>query len=196
MQTAEFNYEDFHKPRAGDEKLAIRFFVKAKQDGEASQEQGRPIFKEMEYIQIMIPGDRGNILQRPVSEQDRGRFKVQYEHWKSTRTAELTQGTPLESWGLLSLAQIEEFKYFGIRTIEHMAALNDDLAQRIHGAQMLKQKAHAALEIMRGDAPMKKMQAELDKRDSELADLKNSIREQAALIAELQANQRAAPKRP
>lgn len=186
MQTAEFDYTDFHKPRAGDEKLAISFFIKAKQDGEETQKQGRPIFKEHEFIRIMIPGDRGHIIVRPVNDGDRGRFRQQYEHWKKTNGENALNGTPLEAWGILNLAQVEEFRYFGIRTIEQMADLRDDIAQKIPGTQGLKEKAKRAVEIMAGEAPMKKMQAELAKRDEEMATLKQAIEDQARIITELQ----------
>lgn len=190
MQTADFNHEDFSKPRAGDERLAIRFFIKAKQDGEASQKEGRPIFKEHEFIQIMIPGDRGHIIIRPVNDGDRGRFSKQYDHWKRTQSNDLVDGTPLEAWGIIGLAQIEEYKYFGIRTIEHMANIRDDLAAKITGTQILKQKAQVFLETAKGEAPMKKMAAELVKRDEEINTLKNALEEQGKILAELQAERK------
>lgn len=185
MQTADYNYQDFHQPRAGDEKLAVRFFIKPKQDGEKSQTEGRPIFREVEYIQIMIPGDRGHIIVRPVSDQDRGRFGKQYEHWKKLRDDSLAEGTPLENWGLLNLAQIEEFKYFGIRTVEHMASIRDDLAGKIPGTHGLKQKAQEYLDVLKMEAPMKKVAAELERRDAEMASMKVALEDQAAIIAEL-----------
>lgn len=184
METAEYDYTMFHKPRAGDEKLAIRFFIKAKQDGELSQKEGRPIFKDHEYIQIMIPGDRGHVLVRPVQDQDRGRFAQQYAHWKKTNDNELGAGTPLEHLGL-SLSQVEEFRYFGIRTIEHMANIRDDLAAKIPGTQGLKTKAQAYLEVLKEEAPMKKVRAELEKRDAEMETLRTALADQAKIIKEL-----------
>jgi hypothetical protein len=192
MQTAEFNHEDFSTPRAGDEKLAVRFFIKAKQDQMASQEAQRPIFKEHEYIQIMVPGDRNQTIVRPITPPDRERFAKQYAHWKTTQSNELVQGTPLEAWNTLSLAQIEEYRYFGIRTIEQMADLRDDVCQKITGATSLKQKAQVFMQLAKDEAPMKRVQAELDKRDNELETLRQAIADQAKIIAGLQAGQVAA----
>lgn len=186
MQTAEYNHEDFTKPRAGDEKLAVRFFIKAKQDAEASQIEGRPVFREHEYVQIMVPGDRNQAIVRPLAQHDRERFSQQYDHWKKTQSNDLVVGTPLEAWGILSLAQIEEFRYFGVRTIEHMAELRDDICQKMPGAITLKQKAMKFLELAKEDAPLRKVQAELDKRDNELATLKAAVEDQAKVIKKLQ----------
>ena len=49
-------------PGAGnDSKLWIRFFVDAEQDLEESEQAGRPIFSEKEFIEIRIPGDKDEI---------------------------------------------------------------------------------------------------------------------------------------
>jgi hypothetical protein len=190
METADFDHNVFSPDRsqqhAADRSLAVRFFVKAKQDADASAKEGRPIFKEYEYIQIMMPGDRTQVNIRPLSARDKERFAAQYENWKKNNSNEVLNGTPLEAWGLLSLAQIEEYRFFGIRTIEHMADLRDDIAGKIPGATILKQKAKAFIEIAKQEAPMKRVQEELDKRDAEIAALKNALAEQGAALQQLQ----------
>lgn len=190
----EYDYQDFEKERAGDDKLAIRFFRKAQQDSEKTILEKRPIFKEVDYIQIMVPGDRSSIIQRPLSPSDQARFARQYEHWLKTQQETLAQGTPLEAWGILNLAQVEEFRYFGIRTIEHMAELRDDLCQKIMGATTLKQKAQKFIELAKEDAPMRKVQAELDSRDNKIAALETAVADQAKRIEELLQNQRTPKK--
>ncbi len=185
METADFDVNDFSKPRAGDERLAVRFFRKAKEDHEASMKEGRPIFKDVDFIQVMVPGDRNNTHVRPVAPGDKVRFQKQYQHWKSTQNNDMAIGTPLEAWGILSLAQIEEFRYFGVRSIEHMAGLNDDLCGKIHGALSLKQRANMFLQLLKDEAPLRKVQAELDTRDGKISTLEVAVKEQAEMIAEL-----------
>lgn len=186
MQTAEFDHNDFSKQNAGDEKLAVRFFIKAKQDSDLSAEAKRPIFKEHEYISVMVPGDRHQMVVRPVTDYDKSRFSKQYEHWKKTQSNELVIGTPLEAWGVLNLAQVEEYRYFGIRSIEQMADLRDDICSKIMGAVSLKQRAQQFMALAKDEAPMKKFQAELDKRDNEIATLRQAVEAQAAELAKLQ----------
>lgn len=185
--TLEYNHEDFAKDRAGDEKLAIRFFRKAKQDSEESQKLGRPVFTEVDYIQIVVPGDRTSAIVRPVSPGDMARFERQYQHWQKTQQEEVLAGTPLEAWGNMSLGQIEEFRYFGVRTIDQMAALRDDVCQKIMGATQLKQKAIAFLALAKDEAPMKRVQVELDKRDLQIAALTQALKEQGEALQKLQA---------
>src|SRR5882672_146746 len=182
----EYDHNVFKQDQAGDEKLAIRFFRKAKQDSESSIRENRPVFMEIDYIQIVVPGDRTSTIVRPVTDSDIGRFGKQYEHWKKTNQEEMLNGTPLDAWGILNLAQIEEFRYIGVRTIEHMANLRDDICQKIMGATQLKQKATAFLEMAKADAPLKKVQEELDKRDTTIASLEEAVKQQGKLIEELQ----------
>lgn len=187
MDTADFDVKSFAEgSRMGDEKLALRFFTKAKQDMDKTAEAGRPIFREIDYIHIMVPGDRNQAIIRPVAPADKIRFERQYEHWKKTQSNDVMIGTPLEAWNILSLSQIEEFRYFGVRSIEHMADLRDDVAQKITGALQLKQKAQAFIAIMKEEAPMKKVQSELDKRDKEIAALTASMAEMAAAMKKMQ----------
>jgi len=180
LATFEGDQHEFSRPRAGDEKLAVRFFTKAAQDSEQTALQGRPIFKDVDYIQIVLPGDRSNTIVRPISDTDRGRFEKQYEHWKKTKEEEMLQGTPLEAWGIMSLAQIEEFRYFGVRTIDQMASLRDDICGKIMGATPLKQKALVFLELAKEGAPLKAMQLELGKRDEQIDSLMKAVEAQAA----------------
>lgn len=192
----EYDHEDFSKERAGDEKLALRFFRKAKQNSEKTAVAGRPIFEEEDYIQIMIPGDRTSTIVRPVSPIDKARFGKQYEHWQRTQQEEMLQGTPLDAWGIMNLAQIEEYRYFGIRTIEQLASLRDDICQKIMGATALKQRAESFLQMAKDAAPMQAMQLELKKRDDTISGLQTQMEEMGKIIKKMEAgsNVKAATK--
>jgi hypothetical protein len=186
METYEGDMDLFTRDRAGDEKLAIRFFVKAAQDMEKTREAGRAIFNEVEFIQIVIPGDRNNVIVRPVMDIDKRRFERQYEHWKKTNDSEAVIGTPLEAWGVLNLGQVEEFRYLGVRSVEHMADLHDDLVGKIMGAAELKRRAQLFIMAAKENAPLQKMQGELEKRDNDIAALQKAVDDQAAIIKQLQ----------
>jgi hypothetical protein len=188
LATFEGDQHEFTRARAGDEKLAVRFFAKATQDGEQTALQGRPIFKEVDYIQIVLPGDRTNTVVRPVSAVDAERFRLQFEHWKRTKEEQMLQGTPLEAWGIMNLAQIEEYRYFGVRTIDQMAELRDDVCQKIMGATPLKQRAIAFLAMAKDKAPLQAVQAELVKRDEQIESLTKAVEAQAAELKAMREN--------
>lgn len=185
MDTIDYDYTIHSRPRAGDERLAVRFFRKAKQDPDKTAEAGRPIFVEYDFIQVMVPGDRDSAHVRPVRPNDIVRFKQQYDHWKATQNNDAVSGTPIEVLGL-TLGQVEEYRYFGVRTVEQMAELRDDIVLKMMGASTFKQKAQAYLEIIKSEAPMRKVSVELEKRDNQIETLQTAIAEQAILIKQLQ----------
>lgn len=186
MDTFNEDVDLFTKDRKGDERLGIRFFRKAARDDVKSDTEGRMVFRDVEYIQIMVPGDRDNIIIRPAGEGDKKRFGQQYDDWKRNETAEqIVLGTPLEMWGRLSLSQIEEFRYIGVRSVEQLAELNDTAMTKMPGAHELKRKAQAFLLAQKEEAPMRRLQAELETRDTELARQGRALEEQTDTIENL-----------
>jgi hypothetical protein len=173
METYEGDPQDFSPGdnRKGDEHLAVRFFRKAARDDVASAEAGVMRFKELDMIQIMVPGDRDNVIVRPAGEGDIRRFSKQYEDWKRNATSEQLNGIPLEMWGKLSLAQIEEYRYIGVRSVEQLSQLADVACMKLPGALEMKRKAAAFLEVQKDEAPMRKVQAELEQRDQVIAEM-------------------------
>lgn len=183
METYEGDVELFLKERKGDERLAVRFFRRAVRDDVRSLEDGVARFKEVEHIQIMVPGDRDNVIVRPAGEGDKRRFGQQYEDWKRNETSEQVIGTPLELWGRLTLSQVEEFRYIGVKSVEQLAELNDAACLRMPGAVELKRKAQAFTQAQADEAPMRKLQAELETRDEKIAAQDERIAQQDAAMA-------------
>jgi hypothetical protein len=132
-----------------DAKLWVMFELRPERDTAASGEQGRPIYKDREWIKIKIPGDRDEV-ERPITEHDKARFSKQYDHWKQTGKEAVT-GTPLEVWPAITRGQVEELKHFNVRTVEDLAGLSDATTQRFMGVQSLKQKAAAFIEAANGN---------------------------------------------
>lgn len=162
-----------------DSKLLVHFDMRPKMDKAQSKEQGRPIFVPKEFVTIHVPGDKNNVVCRPVSDLDRRRFPRQYTAFKANERQDDT-GTPLETVSWLTREQVEELKYFRVRTLEALADLSDVHAQKFHGVQKLKQRAADAIARAKMDAPAAKLQEELRLRDAKIA-------EQTELLARLSA---------
>jgi hypothetical protein len=187
METFEHDPKDFTPgdSRKGDEHLAVRFFRKAARDDVASAAEGIMRFKEVDMIQIMVPGDRDNVIVRPAGAGDINRFGKQYEDWKRNSTSEQLNGTPLELWGKLSLAQVEEYRYIGVRTIEQLSQLSDSACMKMPGSLDLKRRAAEFISLQKDEAPLRKVQAELEARDATITSLTERL-------AAIEANQQAA----
>jgi len=165
-----------------DARLWVKFETRPKQDMEATVKENRPIYVEQEWILIMVPGQQDTV-ERPIEYLDKQRFSKQYDHWKSTGK-EVVVGTPLELWPGVTRAQVEELKYFKIRSVEDLANLADSSASQFMGMQGLKQKAKAFLEAASGNAGLK-FQSALESKDAEIETLKNMVKEQSEKIEQI-----------
>ena len=174
---------------AMDKKLYVNFYVRAVMNNFRSAEEGRPIFDEVDYIRIIIPGDKNNVVDTKVTEEHKMRFEKQFERFKKNQE-QAVSGTPLEVWPQMTVGQVAELKAMNIHTVEQLADVPDNLAQKIMGSHALRAKAKMFLEAAAGEAVNSKMVAELEKRDIELAALK----EQMAQIVKIQAAKAAPTK--
>jgi len=159
---------------AMDHKLMVNFYVRAVQNNFKSSQEGRPIFDEVEFVRIIIPGDTKTIIDTKVTNEYRNRFAEKYERFKKGM-AQAQTGTPLEVWPQMTVGQVAELKAMHISTVEQLADLSDVLAQKIMGSFQLRQKAQVFLEAAKGEAQNSKMAAELEKRDIEIAALKAQV---------------------
>ena|SRR5262245_7247030 len=172
----EFDYRQFNpqNPYMGDDKLPVRFYIGAVRDDAASESASRPIYRDVDCIQIFNSKD--NVIDRPVRDTDKQRWPNAYAAFKQSGKGEPgTVGTPLEHWPLMTRAQVEEYRYFKIFTVEQLAEMPDSIGGQIQGFQRLKALAKVMMEVAKGDAPFVKMRAEMEKRDGEIAELKAEV---------------------
>lgn len=183
---ADFNPADFEHREAADKSVYVKFYMRPTLNQSKSDAEGRPIFDDREYLEIRTPGNQTNIINRPVSDMDRQRFRRAYQQFKAGDEEQLT-GTPLSEVPWITRSMVEELIHVRIRTLEHLANVNDDVCGRIPGLYALKDRAKAALDKAAGDAPFIAMQAKNEELVNELATLKQALAEQAALLKKLNA---------
>lgn len=169
-----------------DGKLLVHFDMRPHMDKVKTKSEGRPIFVSREYITIHVPGDKNNVVCHPVSDLDRRRFPRQYARFKANEQQSDT-GTPLETVPWITREQVEELKYFKVRTLEALADLSDGNLQKFHGIQKLKQKAADQIARAKMDAPAAKLQEELRARDLKIAQQEKLLTELAAKVEALSA---------
>lgn len=171
-------------PSTGESRLWARFFLDAEHDVEASDKAGRPIYRDREFVEIRVPGDKDEIRVRPVRESDKQQFPRQYAAFKQGVEAPVV-GTPLDKLPFVTKAQVAELNAIGVRTAEQLRDMSDANAQKIMGANGLRKRVADFLEAAAGAAPAIELRAELEKRDNEIEALKNLIDEQRKRMDEL-----------
>lgn len=158
----------------GDSKLFVQFYRKPALQPALSAQEGRAIYKEVDYIKIMVPGDKLSIIERQVNDIDKRRFADKYQKWLAG-AGNVIEGTPLSSLPKMTPSKVQEYKYFGIHTVEQLADANDNVGQRFFGFNEDKRAAKAFVELAKGNAPIEKMNAELKERDAKIEELQAQI---------------------
>lgn len=158
----------------GDEQLMVRFFKKAVLSELKTKEEGRPIYDDLDHILIVVPGDDKIRIETIVTPEHAERFMVEFKQFKENGEVAET-GTPLEQWAALSPAQVAEFKHFQVRTVEQLAGMADSTAQKFPGINNLRERAKHYLKTAADSAIVERQDAELAKRDAEIAELRKMI---------------------
>jgi len=183
METLDYDYTMHARQGAGDDNLLVKFYVDAVKDEKASLEEGRPVFKDVEFIDIRIPGNKDNIVVRPVrAPSDMERFPRHYAAFKARVSQETVVGTPLAQWPnpAMTPSRIAELYALNIRTVEQIVATPDSVTQKVMGFQTLKNSAVTYLEITKSSAPIGALTKKLD---DALAIIETQGRELARLTA-------------
>lgn len=167
-----------------DDRLRVQFGFFPELDQDATSKNGRPIYREKEYITIMIPGER-DVVHRPAWEKDFERFPRQYAAFKNKQNQEAASGTPLKMVPWLTLSQVKELEYFNCVTVEQLAAMPDSTSMKFIEIQKLKQLAKDFVQAAKEAAPLTAMRAEMDKKDGELASMKAQIDKLTKLVEKL-----------
>lgn len=146
-----------------------RFFIDAVPDKARSEEQGRQCFREVEKVEIIIPGDKNNRPIHKVNDEHRRRWPDAYAKFQKTREETYGDGTPLEQYPALSKAMVLEMKAMGILTVEALAGLDDQAAENIRGGRQIRERARQYIQ------PPSETEAELRK----------TVHDQAQTISEM-----------
>lgn len=175
------NPDDF-KQGAGDDRLMVIFYRDVLQDETESVAQGRPIFRDVDFVRIHIPGDPTSIVVRPASDADKRRFAMQWARYlQGKKDEEQISGTPLKEWPLVTRAQVEELRYFQIMTVEHLADVSDGVKAKMPGLTRLAQQAKIWLERTNATAAAAQHQQTIENQANRIAVLERAVQ---ALTAE------------
>ena len=145
-----------------DDKLHVRFFMRPRIDVVKSQEANRPIYKDVAFIEIMIPGDKNNIVTAEVWSQHILRFPTHWEQFQAGVKNQIV-GTPLRLAPFLTESHVAELEYFKILTVEQLANLADS-NMTFMGAREMQQAAKRFLDKASSNEVLMKRIEELESK--------------------------------
>jgi hypothetical protein len=166
---------------AMDNKLFVQFHMRAVKAGAKSDAAGRPIFEDIPYIRIHVPGDKTTVIEEPVNDEYKERFAAQWAKFEKG-LQQSPEGTPVEQWPQLTVGQAQEFKAMNVYTVEQLANMSDASAQKFMGGFELRRKAEVFLKVSKDTAEAQRLATENTELKGMLAALQEG---QARLMAQI-----------
>ena len=180
-----------------DSRLAVKFYKRAVKLEHESNEAGRPIFKDYDFVRIMVAGDSLTEIDTYAQNSHKQRFPRQWLQYQATQdTSSEMIGTPVEEWTLISQSQAQELRGIKFMTVESIANASDLQLQRIGmiagmSPHAFRDKARTFLNLAEETADATKrteeinqLKQELAKKDEETAKIKAETDAKLALMQE------------
>lgn len=170
-----------------DNLVVPRFYIHTTEDKAESKKQGRPIFKDMEVVEVRFAGNRQTVSVFPAHsvcgqlQDEDGNFRSmtyaerwpdQYRRFKA-KQHQVAAGTPLSELPFLTEAKRSELRALSIYTAEALSALDGENLKTLgQGGRELKNQATAYLENASGSANVTRMAAEIESLKQQLAEVR------------------------
>lgn len=160
--------------------LSVRFYQDKFLLGYASEQAGHPVYEDRDFIEINVPGDMNNVLNRVVTDNDKKDFAASFARYKSGLEPSV-EGTPVESWPRLTSASAANYKAMGVKTVENVSEMSDQVCNKVSmGAMADRTAAKAFLALAKDSALAQKQALEIERQNNTIADLQRQINELAA----------------
>lgn len=173
-----------------DASLGVRFFYLSVDDEAESRASGMAKFKDIEMIEVLIPGSRDNV-HRKVKEEDKIRFKRQYDAFKESNSNQL-QGTALSQFPFISASQRKELEYLNIFTGEQLVNMPDGNIDKIGiGGRELIKKVKAFMDMAQDTAVAVALAEKNERLEREM----ELMKEQIAILTKRQNETQEAPRK-
>lgn len=101
-----------------------KFYLKTVFDQVRTDEEGKPCYKDVPYVQISNPSDNKTKWDLPVKDKHKEMFPNGWSNFEAGTEGE-APGTPLEVWRTLPAARCKELQSAGFLAIEQIANCPD-----------------------------------------------------------------------
>lgn len=181
-------YQDpYALPAPKENNLHVQFRLEPVHQTKSSEDEGRPIYKDIPYIRITFPGDRNKIIDRPVdlhgvgqAPSDPRRFPRQWAAFQA-QTEQVQDGWAITEWPRISKSQALEFKGLNIHTVEALADIQDGFMDKIGlSAVKLRDAARSDLAQAKDGKEITRLTAENETLRLDLVQIKAQLGELSA----------------
>lgn len=175
----------------------VQFEMRPEEDRSASIKAGHYVAKNVAYALITSPGSRDCTEQiadewlARIKERARSgtfnpkwveHFEFLYKEWTNENTLP-ENGAPIKGWPIASPAMQQQILQANVRTVEDLAAANEDTMRRIGmGARDLQTKARAWLEAASGTGKVAAKNAALEVENEQLKERLKVLEQRLASV--------------
>ena len=171
----------------GDNSMTVIFYKRAVHNAVKSGNAGRPVHEDVDFVRIHPPGERLNIVEREVQQNDKRRWPNQWNAYASGKE-QSADGTPL---GLLfprHPAVIANLQAMGFNTVEHLANASATAIDAIGmNGQDYVNYAQKYLQTSTGGVAFHKMQMEVEDAKRREVRLMKQLEDMQTQIAQMNA---------
>lgn len=143
---------------------------------------GMPVIENRTFVEIKMTNNTTEVYDQPATEDKVRRFPVEYQRYKLAQK-QSAEGTPLEMFAFLDAAEIESLKMRGIFTVEALAALGKETAEKLDIAEQ-QNRAEKFLAVSKNNSVIDEFakketeyKAEIENLQAQIAELKKKIKE-------------------
>jgi len=169
-----------------DSRLAVKFYKRAVKLEHETNEAGRPIYKDYDFVRIMVAGDNLTEIDTYAQESHKQRFPRQWLQYQASQdSSSEIHGTPIEQWPLISQSQAQELRAIKFLTVESVANASDLQLQRI--GMIAGMSPHSFRDKAKSFLNLATESAEAAKRAEEINQLKQELAQKAEENAKIKA---------
>lgn len=160
-----------------------RFHMVAKLNKKQSDEAGRPMHDQVEWVDVVIAGDRNSQPSHKVTDIDKHKWPDEYSAFKNGAKMPV-QGTPLSEWNQLSVSQVADLTSIGVLTVDMLADLSDSQIQGYGmGGMQLREKAKAFIETSADQAIPQHLATQNAKLTEDMTFMEKQVEDMKAALA-------------
>ena len=168
-----------------DSQTVAMFYTKSVFDAAKSAAEGTRQYINQIFVRIHPPGERLNIIDRPVQESDKRRFSHQWNSFLQNKT-QVPEGTPIDLLFPNNPATADSLKGMGVYTIQQCASLSANAIENVGmGGREWVNMAVQYLDSAKSGTSFLKLRAELDKKEQDNKLLKRQFEQIKAQLDDL-----------
>ncbi len=172
-------FENVAVGRHAEDNVCARFYDRSVKTGNLDK-HGFPVFENVCFCEIRIKDNNTEVFDQPADADKIKRFPQEYARYKLSKQ-QAQDGTPLEQFAFLNLAEVDALKCRGIFTVEALAALPPEKST-VLGVDRERDLAVRFMEQAKGNSALAAWQQAEEKYLSRIKQLQAEVNSLRAIV--------------